>query len=117
VRRLSVKIGEPGHTTLWELLALLLAARLWLANSRRFRTVQVRSDSLGTLRVAVKLASRSANLNFIAQELALHMAAHDFEFKIAAAYTRYNSERCPRRFVATVRNATKGHFPVLVRRQ
>jgi hypothetical protein len=63
-----------------------------------------------------QIASRSANLNLIAQELALHMAAHDFEFKIAAAYTRYNSERCPRRFVATIRNATKGHFPVLVRR-
>jgi hypothetical protein len=82
VRRFSVKIGEPGHTTLWGLLALLLAARLWLANSRRFLAIQVRSDSLGALRVAVKLASRSANLNFIAQELALHMAAHDFEFKL-----------------------------------
>jgi hypothetical protein len=29
-----------------------------------------------------QLASRSANLNFIAQELALQMAAHDFEYKL-----------------------------------
>ncbi len=73
-RRFAAKIGESGFTTSWECLALLIGARLWLTGKRRCLTVQVRSDSLGALRMAFKLSSKSKSLNFVAQEFALqHM--------------------------------------------
>jgi hypothetical protein len=82
VRRFSAKVGESGYTTLWECLALLLAARIWLVNRDDPTFIQVRSDSLGALRMAMKVSSKSPAMNAIAQEIALHMATRDFELAI-----------------------------------
>ena len=69
LRRFRAKRGESGFTTLWEALALLVAFRLWLPDSRAL--ARIRSDSLGALRAVVKLSSSSPNLNMVARELAL----------------------------------------------
>ena len=69
LRRFHATRGESRHNTTWEALALLVAIRLWLPGSCVL--ARVRSDSLSALRSMVKLASKSADLNLIARELAL----------------------------------------------
>ena len=69
LRRFHASRGESRHNTTWEALALLVAIRLWLPGTTV--TARVRSDSLSALRSMVKLASKSADLNLIARELAL----------------------------------------------
>ena len=69
LRRFQAKRGESGFTTLWEALALLVAFRVWLPNTRAL--ARVRSDSLGALRAMVKFSSSSVHLNMVSRELAL----------------------------------------------
>ena len=69
LRRFGAKLGESGFTTVWEAVAILVAFRLWLPDSRAL--ARVRSDSLGALRAMVKLSSGSPHLNMVARELAL----------------------------------------------
>ena len=62
-------MGDSGHNTTWEALALLVAVRVWLPGSKVL--ARVRSDSLSALRSMVKMSSSSPALNAIARELAL----------------------------------------------
>ncbi len=76
LRQFSAQRGESGFTTLWEALTLLLRVRQWLT-SRSHCNIRLKSDSLGALRLAMKLSSPNTHLNKIAQEIALHLALED----------------------------------------
>jgi hypothetical protein len=76
VTRFRAKVGESSFITLWESLALLIAARLWL---QPHSVLYVKADSLGALRMAMKMSSKSASMNRIAMELSLHMCLNEFE--------------------------------------
>ncbi len=81
LRRFSAKKGESGFTTTWEVLTLLLCVRLWLV-PRENIAIRLRSDSLGALRIAMKLSSSSPHLNKIAQEIALQLALGEAEINL-----------------------------------
>ena len=76
LRRFSASVGEAKQTTLWEAFTLLICIRQWLVKSACLR-VRLKSDSLGALRLAMKLPPSSPHLNRIAQEIALHLALDD----------------------------------------
>ena len=69
LRRFRAKRGSSDHNTLWEALAILISARMWLP--RRGCAGHVRSDSLVALRAMVRMCSTSPSINAISRELAL----------------------------------------------
>ena len=81
LRRFSASTGESKFTTLWEALTLLLSIRLWLVRQSTLR-IRLKSDSLGALRLAMKLSSSSQSLNRIAQEIALHLALDEAQIDL-----------------------------------
>ena len=81
LREFNAKKGISKHMTLWESLALLLAARTWLVRSPG-SAIEVRSDSLGALRMMSKMASKSSEVNKIAQELALDWALDKYTVRL-----------------------------------
>ena len=74
LRRFNAKRGVSDFNTLWEALAILIAVRLWRRASHVVAQIEVRSDSLGSLRMLNKLSSPDPSLNVIARELALDSA-------------------------------------------
>ena len=82
LRRFRARRGVSDHTTLWEALALLISARLWLP--RPGAAAHVRSDSLSALRTLTKLSSASPSLNAVARELALDAQRREYQIHIAA---------------------------------
>ena len=81
LRRFSAKRGESGFTTLWEALTLLICIRQWLTRNALLN-VRIKSDSLGALRLAMKLSSSSPRLNQVAQGIALHLAIGDAQISL-----------------------------------
>ena len=67
-------IGDSASLTTWELLAVVVAIRLWRAKSHIALQVSVRSDSLGALKAIAKRASGAPGLSLLLQELALDEA-------------------------------------------
>jgi hypothetical protein len=83
--KFRAKIGESGFTTLWEALAFLIAARHWLSGGVTpglSTRIQLRSDSLGALRAAVRLSSGKWALNVVAQEWALDFSLGLYHFDL-----------------------------------
>jgi hypothetical protein len=72
-QRFRAPLGASDHISVWEALALLVAARMWLPGLPNLR-MQVRSDSLSALSAALALRSREPRLNAVARELALDTA-------------------------------------------
>ena len=81
-RRFHGQLGESGLTTLWEMLALLVALRIWFHHLAAEPAIMVRADSLGALRVALKMSSPDPRINAIARELALDTSTSTHQFKI-----------------------------------
>ena len=81
LRMFNAKRGVSDHMTTWEALGLLVAVRTWLP---RFPGLQaeVRSDSLGALRMVAKMTSPAAPLMMIARELALDLAAGVYDLEV-----------------------------------
>ena len=71
--RFSAKQGDSAHTTLWELLAVLVAIKAWRTQQVGL-TVALRSDSLGALSIIAKGSSRNAGVALVAAELQLELA-------------------------------------------
>ena len=69
------------HMTTWEALVLLVAVRTWLPRFPGLRA-EVRSDSLGALRLVAKMTSPAAPLMMIARELALDLAAGVYDLQV-----------------------------------
>ncbi|KAF4675613.1 hypothetical protein FOL46_000804 [Perkinsus olseni] len=67
-------IGDCRWQSVWELLAVLVAIRLWSSRIPSNVRVMCESDSVVALSAASRLRSKSPSLNCIAQELALHCA-------------------------------------------
>ena len=111
LRRFRGKLGESGLTTLWEMLALLVALRIWFHHLAAEPAVMVRADSLGALRVALKLSSPDPRINAIARELALDTSASTHQFKLfqhIPGFSNYLPD-CLSRLTAPVGNNKK--FP------
>ena len=74
LRRFQASVGDPAFNTLWELLAILVALRLWLPVVPRQAQVTVKSDSHGSLCAIHKLSSSSPSMSMVLAELALDFA-------------------------------------------
>ncbi len=79
--KFDARSGESGFNTLWEALAILIAARLWLGGARDGQ-VEVRSDSRAALGALFKLASPGWRLNIIAREAALDQAEEKYNLDL-----------------------------------
>ena len=69
--------GESAFTTIWELLAVVVAIKLWAADKIGL-AVAVRSDSLSALQVLARNRARAPGLTILLQELALEQASFSF---------------------------------------
>ena len=74
LRTLDAQTGDPAHNTTWEALAILIALGAWRLPEHHKVSVEVRSDSMASIQMLFKLASRSPALNLIAREIALDAA-------------------------------------------
>jgi hypothetical protein len=82
LRHFNASRGVSDWTTLWEGLALLIAAKLWLSVPNNSCVLRVKSDSLGALRAAMKLSSPSPSLNSIAREFAVLLATRHIDMSL-----------------------------------
>ena len=82
LRRFRAKLGDSALTTLWEVLALLVAMRTWSPLLTREPCISVKADSLSALRVAIKFSSKDRRINAIARELALDSSAFSHQLRI-----------------------------------
>ena len=81
---LCLKIGDPAGQTTLELLAFLVAIRLWAAMFRcKARKLLIKSDSSAALAAVGRLASGVAVLNFLAGEISMCMEENDMEGIVA----------------------------------
>ena len=86
----STTSGKHEDQQLWELLALLVALRLWLGDdlphqdsvAARFRTKRIqlvlKGDNVGSLTLAVKLRPKGPKMALISREMALVLARLSF---------------------------------------
>ena len=65
-------IGDPGSQATWEALAFLIAIKMWVLQVSG--PIVVASDAEGVLSDLVQLRGKSASINDIAKEVALHLA-------------------------------------------
>ena len=79
LEKFKAKKGESGFNTAWEALALLTALRLWLPRLPKMLSVRVKSDNVGALRMLLNLTSSSDPLSIIAREVALDIAADNYQ--------------------------------------
>eukprot|EP00435_Cladocopium_sp_Y103_P040858 s554_g11.t1 len=79
LEKFGATAGDPGFNTAWEALALLVALRLWLTQCPRTLAVRVKSDNVGALRMLLKLTSQSGSMAVIAREIALDIAAKNYQ--------------------------------------
>ena len=79
LRRYSAKKGVSDHITIWEALTFLVCVRVWLVSSSIPQVIRLKSDSLGALRAMMKLSSPNKFLNYIAMEVAHHVAVEDVD--------------------------------------
>ena len=77
-RKFKAKKGESKWNTLFEAVALLAAARLWLPSLGYGATVHLKSDNLATIQMVVKGKAKSAELNVVAREFALDFALLEY---------------------------------------
>lgn len=77
--KFSAQKGDPGMNTAWEALALLVALRLWLPKLPKQITTRIKSDNVGALRMLLKMTSTSGPLSTIAREVALDVAAGNYQ--------------------------------------
>ena len=77
-RKFRAKSGESKWNTLWEAVAVLTAARLWLPQLGYGATVNLKSDNLATIQMVIKGKAKSAELNVIAREFALDLALLEY---------------------------------------
>ena len=71
---LSAVIGQPHHMALWELLAILVAVRLWRGSRHESARIGVRSDSLSALSALIRGSSPNPAINKLVAELLLDEA-------------------------------------------
>ena len=77
---MGTKPGDPAGQSMFEGLAVLIAARTWIAKWRDHPTsLVVQSDSLAALGAAAKGGSKVAGLNVIMRELSLDLAEGEYE--------------------------------------
>jgi hypothetical protein len=82
LRHFNAARGVSDWTTVWEALALLIAAKLWMQTTDSSFVLRVKSDSLGALRAAMKLSSPSPHLNCIAREFAVLIATRQVDLSL-----------------------------------
>ena len=82
IRRTKAEPGLPKHMALWESLALLLAARLWLPKFPLGSVVRVKADNLSALYLLLKGKARSPDMAIVAREIALDQALGVYEFTL-----------------------------------
>ena len=58
-QKFQAVVGDPAFNTLWELLAIVVALRLWRARLGRRAVVRVKSDNIGALTTLLHLRPRS----------------------------------------------------------
>ena len=68
--RFSAEIGKSDFNTVWELLALLVACKLWLPRVAKVCMVTLKSDSIAALRAFRKGASAAHSLNLLLRDMA-----------------------------------------------
>ena len=69
--RFAAAKDDPRFITVWESLAILIALRLWLASAPLATRVEIKSDSLATVKALEKGSSRAKPLNEVIREIAL----------------------------------------------
>ena len=75
---LNIRIGDPAGQGVVEMLAILVAIKLWTRFFRqRTRIPSLLADSLAALGVARKFSSPTPELNHLGSELSLHLEIHD----------------------------------------
>eukprot|EP00434_Breviolum_minutum_P038994 symbB.v1.2.034605.t1/scaffold4499.1/size38882/7 len=79
LEKFSAQKGDPGMNTAWEALALLVALRLWLPKLPKQISTRIKSDNVGALRMLLKMTSPSGPLSTIAREIALDVAADNYQ--------------------------------------
>ena len=107
LRRFRASLGDSGLTTLWEMLALLVALRIWFRHLAAEPAIMVRADSLGALRVALKLSSPDPRINAVARELALDTSTSTHQFRVyehIPGFTNYLPD-CLSRLAAPAENS------------
>ena len=80
IRRTKAEPGLPKHMALWESLALLLAARIWLPRFLLGSIVRVKADNISALYLLLKGKARSPDMSIVAREIALDQAMGIYEF-------------------------------------
>ncbi|KAF4715128.1 hypothetical protein FOZ62_020788 [Perkinsus olseni] len=74
LQRFGGTLGSSSFQSCWELMAIVVALKLWQRRLLDCSAVAVFTDSLVSLRVAMKQKSRSESLNWLASRLALMCA-------------------------------------------
>lgn len=73
--------GDSKWNTLWEAVALLVAARLWLPGLGYGVVVRIKSDNMSALISISKGKAKTAELNIVAREFAIDQAKKDYLIK------------------------------------
>lgn len=82
VKHTGAEPGNPKHMSLWESLALLLAARIWLPRFPLGSVIRVKADNISALYLLAKCKAANPQLAIVARELALDQARGTYEFTI-----------------------------------
>lgn len=73
--------GDSKWNTLWEAVALLVAARLWLPGLGYGVVVRIKSDNMSALISISKGRAKTAELNIVARVFAIDQAKKDYLIK------------------------------------
>ena len=79
LQRFDAAVGDSAFTTLWELLAVVVAIKIW-HQGQPGACIALRSDSLSALLAIAKSSARSPGLCTLLQELALVQAKFHTDF-------------------------------------
>jgi hypothetical protein len=74
--RFTAERDDPRFITVWESLAILVALRLWLVKTSRMTRVEIKSDSLSSIKALERGTSRAKPINAVIREIALTEALH-----------------------------------------
>ena len=89
---LCLKIGDPAGQATLELLAFLVAIRLWAGMFRcKARKLLIKSDSSAALAAVGRLASGVAVLNFLVGEIYFYSLAYLFCLNII--FTHFHAKK------------------------
>ena len=102
--RFGQELGEAAGQQIWESLAILVALRLWAKHFADGRALlQIRGDSVVSLRLSMKLSSPSPLLNAIGAEIALQLEIFNIDEVV--------SQHTPGRLLVLADYLSRMHVP------